>query len=194
MKKQIIAIFGKSASGKTTTAYWLEKILIKYGYNVRICIEDTTRPKRNSENGTEYNFVNGIDYTNKIRDGRYLYRSDFRGWYYGFDKRQLEMAEINIIIANPTNYNNIMKLSDTYDIYTFYIDVGTKSRIKRSLDRDGFNLEMLRRLISDGIDFHKLIKKLSNDNEVITKIDKSTSLSNAKEIFNIFDYCYNKEG
>lgn len=47
--KTIICIAGGSGVGKTTTSWWLRDNLLHEGFNVKVIVSNTTRPKRTNE-------------------------------------------------------------------------------------------------------------------------------------------------
>lgn len=91
----LIAIYGKSASGKDTYL----KELIKEHPNLNKILLATTRPPREKEiDGTDYLFVK--DKEIKRDKGKYLWPIEFNGWTYAIVKESIKQDKINIGIFN----------------------------------------------------------------------------------------------
>lgn len=76
----IIAICGKSATGKTSLAKRLINFLINNDYPVNFIISDTTRPLREGEkHGIDYNFIDPYDFQLRKKNQEYLETTQFRG-------------------------------------------------------------------------------------------------------------------
>ena len=67
----IIAICGKSATGKDTLAAWLLSMLKVINVPTNIIVSDTTRPPRfKEENGVDYYFLTENKFNNKINSNK----------------------------------------------------------------------------------------------------------------------------
>ena len=79
-KYRLIALCGKSASGKNT----LLRKIIKQNPESHEIISCTTRPSREGEiDGKDYFFLSLEEFANKDINGEMLEVSKFRDWYYG---------------------------------------------------------------------------------------------------------------
>jgi guanylate kinase len=80
LKPIIIAICGKSATGKDTLSRCLVSNLKHRGYAAQIIVSDTTRPPRENEvDGVDYNFLTNKQFYDKIDSCQYLEYSKFNG-------------------------------------------------------------------------------------------------------------------
>lgn len=150
-KPVIIAICGKSASSKDTLARALGRLI---GYQSHLIVSSTSRPPRRSE-------VDGVDYHFIEKDSEptenYLEWCYFRGWFYGTRKAEVMHDKINIGVFNPAGIRSLLAYQDEYDIYVILCQEYTSTRITRSIKRDGFSLEICRRLVTDHFDFKGIL-------------------------------------
>ena len=167
LKPVIIAICGKSASGKDTLARWLVSMLKAIGMSVNIIVNDTTRPPRiYEENGTDYNFLTETEFHNNINYNKYLEYSCFNNWFYGTDKEAIDPDSINVGIFNINGISNLAMHQNEYEILCVYLKCNLYSRIKRSIEREGcFKKEYIRRIFTDNSDFKdikQILRRFSN--------------------------------
>lgn len=151
-KPVIVAICGKSASGKDTLA----KAFQKGGYGFTNIVSDTTRPPRQGEvDGINYNFIPPREFTKRMRQEEYLEFSEFRGWYYGTNKQSVS-GSVNIGVFNMDGIVSLLQFSrkDEYTIIPVYLKVNVFTRLCRSIKRERkISLEMIRRVLADWFDF-----------------------------------------
>lgn len=161
-KPIIVAICGKSASGKDTLAHWLYSMLKAIKIPVNIIVSDTTRPPRIYEaNGVDYNFLTETEFHNKINYEKYLEYSSFNGWFYGTDPENIDYNAVNIGIFNIDGISNIAAHQDKYEILCVYLKCSFYNRIKRSIEREGkFKIEYIRRAFADNQDFKDIFNIL----------------------------------
>lgn len=154
-KPVIIAICGKSASGKDTLAKWLSSMLKAIKIPVNNIVSDTTRPPRiYEENGVDYNFLTEIEFHNKINYEKYLEYSCFNGWFYGTDHNAIDYNSINIGVFNIDGISSLAAHQNEYEIFCVYLKCNIYTRIKRSVEREGqFKKEYFRRAFMDNQDF-----------------------------------------
>lgn len=157
-KPIIIAICGKSATGKDTIARALAAYLIKIGYNVNLMVSDTTRPCRTGEiNGINYNFISEAKFRNNIKANKYLEYAFFNNWIYGTNKDSISETAVNIGVFNAEGIKSLSKLNDLYHITCIYLECPFYERLKRSIKReDDIKLEFFRRGIVDYYDFRNI--------------------------------------
>lgn len=79
-KPIIIAICGKSATGKDATAKWLVNTLNDMSYPAHLMVSDTTRPARvNEKHGIDYRFINKNTFIQELKRNNYFEHTEFRG-------------------------------------------------------------------------------------------------------------------
>ena len=150
-KYRVIAICGKSASGKDT----LLREIMKQNPEVHEVIGCTTRPPREHEvNGINYFFYSLEDFVEKDLNGEMLETSKFREWFYGTSLDGLNPNLINIGVFNPTSIYNLMN-KDNIDLFVVQVSASDKTRLLRSLHReDNPDVdEIVRRYLADKKDF-----------------------------------------
>lgn len=168
-KPIILAICGKSASGKDTLAKSLSASISPY-YKTNLIISDTTRPKRSSEqNGVDYNFLSERTFLQNIQDGNYFEYTIFRKWYYGTNKNSIKDDAVNIGVFNVAGLKHMVYLQHWYNIVPIYLDLNLEERLKRSYKREKkFKFEFLRRALVDEKDFKDIRSLLSKYNYSLT--------------------------
>lgn len=147
----IIAICGKSATGKTTLA---RKLVEDAGdYPVNLIVSDTTRPPRDGEeDGVAYHFLGDMP---QDKSG-YLEWATFKGWFYGTPKCALKEDAINIGVFNAAGMRSLTRLynnADDFEIIPIWLDLSLVTRLARMTERDGVRRETLRRVVADWHDF-----------------------------------------
>lgn len=168
-KPVILAICGKSASGKDTLAKSLSASISPY-YETNLIVSDTTRPKRNGErNGIDYNFISREQFLRNIQDNKYFEYTTFRTWYYGTNKDSIKEEAVNIGVFNVAGLEHMYYLQHWYNIIPIYLDLNLEERLKRSFDREKkFRLEFVRRAFVDEKDFKNIREVLSKYNYSLT--------------------------
>ena len=158
-KPVIIALCGKSASGKST----IQKTLAEE-YPVHKIISCTTRPPREGEiDGVDYHFLTEDEFLAGSLNGDFLETAQFRGWYYGTRKQDVN-NEISVGVFNPQGLKSLDRFRNQYLIVPIYIKLPLLERLKRSYRReDKFKKEYFRRAFTDFIDFWKIRKWLMWD-------------------------------
>ena len=93
----IIALFGKSASGKDS----IQNFICKNYKHTHKIISCTTRPPRiNEVDGRDYFFISQEEFFNKTFDSKMLETTIFNNWMYGTSIEQLEYNKINVGVFN----------------------------------------------------------------------------------------------
>lgn len=154
----LIAICGKSCTGKSSLAKWLEKDLAARNKSVNRIISCTTRPARKGEvNGIDYMFVNPYQFYELAEDGQLLEYAEFRGWHYGTLRETIRPNDINIGIFNAKGIRSLAKFKEEFNIIPVYLDDTLKVRLQRSFIREHkWKLEYLRRAFVDWKDFRDI--------------------------------------
>jgi guanylate kinase len=129
--KTLIAIFGKSGSGKDSIA---RKLCEKYNYHKVKRI--TTRPMREGESqGDPYYFVSDMELQNDLTEnlGSYLEVGYFNNWMYATHEDALE-KDINIGTYD-VDAVDILLQDKQVNVIPFFIYVDDKERMIRLLNR-----------------------------------------------------------
>lgn len=150
-KIKIVALFGESASGKTSLA----KKMAQENADFNFVVPTTTRPKRDNEiDGIDYHFAFDISLESCIEV------QCFNGWYYGTPLDSLSKDKINIGAFSLKSLNDLMmnkEIEDIIEIIPIYIYAQPKTRLLRSVKRcseDEMELkEVCRRFLADYNDF-----------------------------------------
>jgi guanylate kinase len=151
-KYKVIAICGKSASGKDTL---LRTIMTNYPWLHRI-INCTTRPPRENErDNIDYHFLSLDEFVKKsLVMNKMIEVTQFREWLYGTSIEDLVENEINIGVFSPSGINALLHREDI-DLYVVQVEASAKVRLLRSLTRedDPDVDEIIRRYSADEKDF-----------------------------------------
>jgi guanylate kinase len=153
-KKEKLIILGKSGSGKD---YLMRKLVEK---GLKGCLKMTTRPQRKFEKqGITYNFVNDNQFTELIKENKFLAYQTFHvtpegrnpeTWYYGVTLE--EFNESQVFIMTPGEFSNIDE--DTRKkCFVVYLDIDRSVRESRLFRRKDKNDSITRRLDADDVDF-----------------------------------------
>lgn len=156
-KPIVLAICGKSASGKDSLAKWLYRDLTYRNVPVNKIISHTTRPPREGETVTDYKFISTIDFLHNAANIKYLEYTQFRGWYYGTPSDSILENKINIGVFNVDGIKSLMKHRDDYEIIPIYLEEKLSVRLLRSHDRENkWKIEFFRRALVDFKDFRDI--------------------------------------
>lgn len=154
-KIKLLALFGKSASGKDTIQNWIVSNFPKITHKIVSC---TTRPARSGEQeGVDYFFLSDEQFTKKVLDGSMLEATSFREWFYGTALDQLNPEKINVGVFNLTGIECL--LSDPrLEIIPVWIYASDKTRLIRALNREPNPdcAEICRRYQADNKDFEEI--------------------------------------
>jgi len=153
-KREKLIILGKSGSGKD----FLMRKLIEKG--LKGCLKMTTRPQRKFEKqGITYNFVNDNQFTELIKENKFLVYQTFNVtpdnkdpeiWYYGITKEEFNQSQV--FIMTPGEFSNID--SETRKgCFIVYLDIDRSVRESRLFRREDKNDSIKRRLDADDVDF-----------------------------------------
>jgi guanylate kinase len=154
-KIKILALFGKSASGKDSIQKW---IVSNYPQLTNKIVSCTTRPPRSGEqNGVDYFFLSDEEFAKKVLDGSMLEATSFREWFYGTALDQLDPDKINIGVFNITGVECILD-DPRLEVVPVWIHASDKTRLRRSLDREDNPdcKEICRRFLADEKDFDEM--------------------------------------
>lgn len=180
LKKPIIlAICGKSATGKTRLSRWLVSDLTAHGVKCREIVSDTTRPPRPGEvDGKDYHFVSEEEFANR----KHLEESIFRNWHYGTPEDAIKDG-INIGVFNTDGMKSLLSYRRKYVIIPILLEDKLIVRLHRSYDREGkWHWEYVRRAMADRKDFKRFKKRylpLFKETILLENIDGVITKSNA---------------
>lgn len=189
-KPIILAICGKSATGKDSLAKWLYQDLDKKGYLCNLIVSDTTRPMReNEKNKIDYNFISEENFKMKILKKEYLEYSTFRGWFYGTPMNSINQG-INIGVFNPEGMEKLLAYRRKYIIVPIYLEVTNPFiRLKRSRDReDGWKIKYFRRLFADYKVFFNIYKILEKFKIALILVNHPGVITETREIYKHLKY------
>ena len=154
-KIKILALFGKSASGKDSIQKW---ITTNYPQLTNKIVSCTTRPPRSGEqDGVDYFFLSDEEFAKKVLDGSMLEATSFREWFYGTALDQLNPDKINVGVFNITGVECILD-DPRLDVVPVWVYASDKTRLRRSLDREDNPdcKEICRRFLADEKDFEEM--------------------------------------
>lgn len=152
MKYNIIAITGKSASGKDRILREIEKVV---GNKMNIIIPTTSRPRRDYEvEGKDYYFISENEFFKRRTYNNFIEYTTHREWLYGVEFQNLYLSKVNIGVFNPIAIKQLAERKDV-NLTIFRIEAKDKTRLLRQLNReeDPDCQEIIRRYNSDCFDF-----------------------------------------
>lgn len=138
----IIAITGKSASGKSSIEQILEK---EYGY--KRVVSTTTRPMRSNEiNHVDYHFISDREFQQLIDEDKlieYRYYNTITNdkptrWQYGIEKNEIDLSKHNYVVVVDLKGLEDLKKEFGYRVISIYIDVPEEIRKTRAIARDRY--------------------------------------------------------
>lgn len=151
-KIKVIALFGKSGSGKDTT---LNRLIKYYGHYCHKIISCTTRPIReNEKDGEDYYFVSPAQFTKLLLNNYFLEATSFNEWFYGTPFFSLKDNKINVGVFNIEGIYALLEDS-RLEVIPIYITAKDKTRLLRCLEREENPdcSEISRRFLQDEKDF-----------------------------------------
>ena len=178
---KLVAVIGKSASGKDT----IVDILSKKNKNLHKKVSTSTRPARQGEvDGVDYHFVSVEDFTHKLLNYELIEANEFNDWFYGTDIKDLSKEKVNIGVFNPEGVRQLSE-SKEIDLLTIFVTSRDKDRIIRSLNReDNPDIdEIMRRYKTDRYDFYDLdfdYEIVPNTEQLISAVEKAEKLIEKK--------------
>jgi guanylate kinase len=168
-KIKVIALVGKSGSGKDTIA----KRLVENDDRFYLVVTSTTRPKRDYEkDGVDYHFIT----TEEFLSADMVEKASFNTWYYGTSYDNLDKDKYNVIVINP---EGLMKLEQDSRISletTYLVKTSDKERLMRQLSRENNpNVkEIVRRFSTDESDFEYFDKRRKVINYNVYELDNNS--------------------
>lgn len=167
MKNMVIALFGESGVGKTTTQHYLAK-----KYNALPIITHTTRvPRKNEKNGVDYYF-NSVDQFKKLNLLEY---TKYDHSYYGSAKDDLDRAWKNghHLLSIVLDYKGVQSYinripKQVIPIYLFTDEDTIINRLhKRGMPED----DMKNRIQEHKQDLNQIYNVIFNHNVRVQRVD-----------------------
>ena len=181
----IVALFGKSGSGKDTILNLLCQDYPEYNRKIGC----TSRPPReNEKDGIDYNFLTYTDFITDSDD--FLEQNEFNGWRYGTRFKDLKPAPvINIGVFNIDGIEQMLKKS----IMTVRL-TDTKGAVLTTWEEQRLRILPIKIITSDKVRLiHQLQREINpNIREILRRYD-----ADEKDFKDIpFSYCgvYNEDG
>lgn len=150
-KYEVVALFGKSASGKDTIQKWLCSTF-EQTHGIVSC---TTRPVREKEQeGIDYYYLTNEQFAEKVLNGDMLEATSFNNWFYGTPISSLAKDKVNIGVFNIAGIQCLLQDSRII-VKPVQICIDDKTRLLRSLNREDKPdcAEICRRFLTDEKDF-----------------------------------------
>jgi guanylate kinase len=137
----MIIIIGCAGSGKST----IEKELVKKGY--KKITSYTSRPIRNNETDhIDYHFLTEEEFQKRFSNGFFVEHTKYNGWFYGIAKNDCD--DNAIAVVEPYGFRQL-KSKKELNVFSIFIDVPERVRLKRMVDRCDNLMEVFRRIFSD---------------------------------------------
>lgn len=178
-KINIIAICGKSASGKDTI---LKKV--SEAADCKPIVSCTTRPKREEEvDDVDYHFLTLDEFTKRTMSGDMLEATIFNNWCYGTSLKELDPDKVNIGVFNPEGIEILLE-DPRVHLTIYYISTSDKIRLMRALMREKSpNVkEIIRRYATDEKDFSNFESFLFRYGIVLKNETRENLIENVRTI------------
>lgn len=175
MKKKIILVCGRTASGKSSIVH---RVCADTG--LKVVSSSTTRPKRPSEvNGTDHIFIKPEEVDQ--------YRNDFAayteidGYEYFATKGQIEQSDFYVIDPNGVEYfMNVC--SEEFDPVVVYVRAPRRVRIMRSQYRGDTDKNIQKRMAAENEQFTRFEKEAAWDYHILNDSTMDNAIEQLKKI------------
>ena len=186
----MIVILGESGAGKST----LQKEICRQNPVIKPIVSYTTRSQRPEEkNGIDYNFITNEEFAELVRQNKFLDTATYNGWSYGAAYE--DFTDASIAVLTPSGLRTVLR-AGIKKVYSIYIDVPRKDRLKKLLDRGDNIEEAYRRSVSDigmydGIG-SEVTATIKNPNYAFSAEDLASTILKDYAQFIRFDYCFKR--
>ncbi len=167
----LIAICGRSGSGKTSVVKEMEKL----GYK-RIITDTTRPPRKGEENEVDYYFDTEEQFDELLSENEFLETTSYKVatgdvWRYGTTKGALrEAPEKSVIILNPEGIKALNSVQIAHK--KVLIDANETVILSRLEKRGDLQSEIKRRMATDEKDF----ERMSEEVDFIVYNEKNTKI------------------
>lgn len=156
-KYKVLALFGKSSSGKSTILEWI----VRTQKDMNKIIPYTTREKRDNErNGKDYYFITENEFTSLFKEdrGSLIDIQVFNKWRYATSIDFFMEEKINVGVFNMLSIKHMLIRKEEFDVLPVYIDCYDKIRLIRSIlrEKNPDCNEICRRFLADEQDFKNI--------------------------------------
>jgi guanylate kinase len=166
MKKNVVTISGKSASGKTT----LSEALVETGRFEETVSFTTRKPRPGEIDGKHYHFISVEDFKDNLNKGKVLEHTQINENFYGTDinsiKSILDKKKTPVIVCDPLCPLNLEKNKDKLktNVIPVFIQASPELLSKRILERLQAEYDVLNKLKEEGT-----LKDVEKHREVVEK-------------------------
>lgn len=138
----VLFIVGQSGSGKTSLAKAIDE---KYGLTPHKSV--TTRPRRPSDKGDEYDFVDYDGFMSLLAKGDLIEYTQYCGQLYGMKAPD----ESCVLVVEPAGYVMVKRWCDMNAVRTatIYLTCDEQERLRRMTKRGDSRERALERVVSD---------------------------------------------
>ena len=187
----MIIIVGESGAGKST----LQKEIIKQNPIMEPIVSYTTRAQRPEEkNGVDYNFITNEEFAELVRQNKFLDTATYNGWSYGAAYE--DFTDTAVVVLTPSGLRTVLR-AGIKGVYSVYIDVPRRDRLKKLLDRGDNIEEAYRRSVSDlgmydGIDT-EVTAVIKNPNYTFSAETLADTILKDYMQFIRFEHCFERD-
>lgn len=176
----LIALYGKSGSGKSTIA---KELYRKYG--ISRLVTSTSREKRKGESDdVDYHFLTKEDFENDSNN--FIALTNYMDNYYGINANDMARHHntVKVVVLDPKGISELSHNSEKYDskdIYMIYIDVNDEDReYFLKTDKSRFPNETEERIKNDDVIFTE--DKIGLANKIIHNNSSKSLCDVTKEV------------
>lgn len=133
----ILAIMGRTASGKTVLSNTLKK-----NFGCKEMVSYTTRSPREGEvDGVDYHFISKETFQEMKENGGFVESDQYGANFYGTGRREAEEAansnSIYVFVCTPEGAKQIQNLIGKDGVKNVYVEAPMKDRMCRFMNREG---------------------------------------------------------
>lgn len=182
----LLAIYGKSATGKSTLSKYLSDT-----YDYKEVITCTTRGKRDGEtDGVDYIFVTDNEFYMLIKEGKMLEYNYYVKGMYGILKDSIELKTRQNLVVEPNGLHAINRKIDDERVISVYLECDNKDRFIRQILRGDDILEIALRNERDSAIFQECTIRDLTDIRIF--VDNKTTEEIALELLEKLELIINR--